>query len=258
MPKFAANLSMLYTEHSFIERFAAAAADGFRAVEYVSPYEETPQAIAAELSRHDLQQALFNLPAGNWAAGERGIACLPDRISEFEESVDKAVIYADALGCRKVNCLAGIAPADVKKAVLEETLVRNLRHAAERLAYAGIALVFEPINTRDIPGYVLTTTNQAESIMDRVGHPNLLIQYDFYHMQIMQGDLVASFERLLDKIGHVQIADNPGRHEPGTGEINHDFIFDRLDALGYDGWVGCEYRPKAGTRDGLGWMKAYQ
>ncbi|MBP2551121.1 hydroxypyruvate isomerase [Neorhizobium galegae] len=258
MPKFAANLSMLYTEHSFIDRFAAAAADGFKAVEYVSPYEHAPEAIAAELARHELKQALFNLPAGDWAAGERGIACLPDRTAEFEASVDRAIAYANALGCRKVNCLAGIAPAGFDLSSLEDTLVGNLRYAAERLAEAGIALVFEPINTRDIPGYLLTTTDQAERIMDRVGHANLRIQYDFYHMQIMQGDLVAGFERLQDKIGHVQIADNPGRHEPGTGEINHDFIFKRLDALGYEGWVGCEYRPAAGTREGLGWMKAYQ
>lgn len=258
MPKFAANLSMLYTEHSFIDRFAAAATDGFRAVEYVSPYEEAPEAIAAELARHDLQQALFNLPAGNWAVGERGIACLPDRVAEFQASVSRAIEYADALGCRKVNCLAGIVPAAFEPDVAEATLVDNLRYAAEQLADAGISLVFEPINTLDIPGYFLTTTDQAERIMDRVGHSNLLIQYDFYHMQIMQGDLVPTFERLRGKIGHVQIADNPGRHEPGSGEINHDFIFRRLDELGYDGWVGCEYRPAAGTSEGLGWMKAYQ
>lgn len=258
MPKFAANLSMLYTEHPFIERFAAAAADGFKAVEYVSPYEETPEAVAAELRRHGLAQALFNLPAGDWSAGERGIACLPDRVGEFRASVDTAIAYAQALGCRKINCLAGIAPAGLDRDVAEATLVDNLRYAAERLADAGISLVFEPINTRDIPGYFLTTTDQAERIMDRVGHANLLIQYDFYHMQIMQGDLVSTFERLQSKIGHVQIADNPGRHEPGTGEINHDFIFRRLDELGYDGWVGCEYKPKTGTSQGLGWMKAYQ
>ncbi|UHS59914.1 MULTISPECIES: 2-oxo-tetronate isomerase [Agrobacterium] len=257
MPKFAANLSMLYTEHPFIERFAAAAADGFKAVEYVSPYEEAPEAIAAELARHSLYQVLFNLPAGDWAAGERGIACQPERIAEFKASVDRAIAYANALGCRKVNCLAGLAPVGVGVEVLEDTLVSNLRHAAERLAVAGITLVFEPINNRDIPGYVLTTTDQAERIIDRVGHPNLLIQYDFYHMQIMQGDLVANFERLQPKIGHVQIADNPGRHEPGSGEINHNFIFKRLDALGYDGWVGCEYRPAAGTSEGLGWMRKY-
>jgi hydroxypyruvate isomerase len=258
MPKFAANLSMLYTEHPFIERFAAAAADGFKAVEYVSPYEEAPEAIAGELARHGLQQALFNLPAGNWAAGERGIACLPDRVAEFQASVTRAIEYADTLGCHKVNCLAGIAPAGMEPDVAEATLVDNLRHAAERLADAGISLVFEAINTRDIPGYFVTTTDQAERIMDRVGRANLLIQYDFYHTQIMQGDLVSTFERLQSKIGHVQIADNPGRHEPGTGEINHDFIFRRLDELGYDGWVGCEYKPAAGTSAGLGWMRAYQ
>lgn len=258
MPKFAANLSMLYTEHSFIERFAAAAADGFRAVEYVSPYEEAPEAIAAELARHDLQQALFNLPSGNWAAGERGIACLPDRVAEFQTSVTRAIEYAHALGCSKVNCLAGIVPGGIEPDVAEATLVDNLRFAAGRLADAGISLVFEPINTRDIPGYLLTTTDQAEQIMDRVGHSNLLIQYDFYHMQIMQGDLLPTFERLQSKIGHVQIADNPGRHEPGTGEINHDFIFRRLDELGYDGWVGCEYRPAASTSAGLDWLNLLQ
>jgi hydroxypyruvate isomerase len=258
MPKFAANLSMLYTEHSFIDRFAAAAADGFRAVEYVSPYEEASEAIAAELARHNRQQALFNLPAGNWAAGERGIACLPDRVVEFQTSVTRAIEYAKALDCRKLNCLAGIVPGGIEPDVVEATFVDNLRYAAEQLADARISLVFEPINTRDIPGYFLTTTDQAERIMDRVGHSNLLIQYDFYHMQIMQGDLVSIFERLQGKIGHGQIADNPGRHEPGTGEINHDFIFRRLDELGYDGWVGCEYRPAAGTSEGLGWMKAYQ
>jgi hydroxypyruvate isomerase len=258
MPKFAANLSMLYTEHPFKERFAAAAADGFAAVEYVSPYEEEAEPIAAELERCNLTQALFNLPPGNWAAGERGIACLPERVSEFETSVETAIRYAKVLGCRKINCLAGIQPPGVDPQFLEDTLVGNLGHAAQRLADAGIALVFEPINTRDIPGYFVTNTDQAERIMDRVGHPNLLIQYDFYHMQIMQGDLVANFERLHDKIGHVQIADNPGRHEPGTGEINHDFIFKRLDELGYDGWVGCEYRPALTTSAGLGWLKAYQ
>jgi len=184
MPKFAANLSMLYTEHPFIERFAAAAADGFKAVEYVSPYEEPPEVIAAELKRHDLVQALFNLPAGNWSAGERGIACLPDRVVEFEASVDKAIAYARALDCRKINCLAGIMPAGVQPDVAQSTLVGNLRHAARRLADAGISLVFEPINTRDIPDYFLTTTDQAERIMEQVGHANLLIQYDFYHMQI--------------------------------------------------------------------------
>jgi hydroxypyruvate isomerase len=258
MPKFAANLSMLYTEYPFIQRFAAAAADGFKAVEYVSPYEETPDAIASELKKHGLTQALFNLPAGDWAAGERGIACLPDRIGEFEASVDKALVYAAALDCRKINCLAGIAPPGADPDKLEETLVNNLRYAAPRLADAGVTLVFEPINTRDIPGYFLTNTGHAERIIERVDHANLLIQYDFYHMQIMQGDLVATFERLQKSIGHVQIADNPGRHEPGTGEINHDFIFRRLDELGYDGWVGCEYRPGAGASEGLGWMRAYQ
>lgn len=258
MPKFAANLSMLYVEYPFMQRFAAAAADGFKAVEYVSPYEETPEAIAKELKEHDLTQALFNLPAGDWTAGERGIACLPDRVAEFETSVDKALVYAAALDCRKINCLAGIPPKGVASDILEQTLVNNLRYAARRFADAGVTLVFEPINTRDIPGYYLTNTDHAQRIIELVGHANLFIQYDFYHMQIMQGDIATTFERLQNLIGHVQVADNPGRHEPGTGEINHDFIFKRLDELGYDGWVGCEYRPAGNTSQGLGWMKAYQ
>ncbi|HEV7719383.1 MAG TPA: 2-oxo-tetronate isomerase [Arsenicitalea sp.] len=257
MPKFSANLSFLYPELPFLERFGAAAKDGFKAVEYVGPYAETKEKVAETLKTHGLTQALFNFPAGNWDAGERGIACLPDRIAEFREGVAKALDYAEALGCKKLNVLAGIAPASISHGVLEQTLIENLQYAAERCSKAGVQLVFEPINLRDMPGYFVSTTNHAERIIELAGVDNLYIQYDFYHMQIMQGDLVPTYDRLKARIGHVQIADNPGRNEPGTGEINYAFIFEALDRLGYDGWVGCEYKPKSGTTAGLGWMKPY-
>ena len=256
MPRFSANLSMLYTEHAFLDRFAAAADDGFRAVEYVGPYDEAPERIARALERNGLEQALFNLPVGDWAAGERGIASLPGREAEFRDGVARAIDYADALGCRQVNCLAGIAP-DGRAAERRAILVENLRHAADALGAAGIRLLIEPINTRDMPGFLVSRSAQAIGIMDAVGSENLWLQYDFYHMQIMQGDLVATFAALQDRIAHVQIADNPGRHEPGTGEIDHAFLLGRLDALGYDGWVGCEYKPLAGTSEGLGWIRPF-
>jgi hydroxypyruvate isomerase len=258
MPKFSANLSFLYAELPFLGRFPAAAADGFPAVEYVSPYEHPAEAVAEALQASGLVQALFNLPAGDWAAGERGIGCLPDRVDEFRASVDTAVRYGRALGCPKINCLAGIAPAGADPAALDATLVANLKHAAPRLADAGIRLLLEPINTRDIPGFFVSRTDHAERILDAVGSDNLFIQYDIYHTQVMQGDLVATYARLRDRIAHIQIADNPGRNEPGTGEINYGFVLPELDRLGYDGYVGCEYTPKAGTTAGLGWMKPYQ
>ena len=257
MLKFAANLSFMYTEVPFLERFAAAAKDGFKAVEYVSPYVAPPEEIAGLLKAHGLEQALFNLPAGNWDGGERGIGCLPDRVSEFEEGVATAIRYGQALNCKKINCLAGIAPMGVDADVLESTLVANLQYAAPRLKDAGIALVLEPINLRDIPGFYLSTSAHAERLLDAVGSDNLTIPYDVYHMQVMQGDLIPTYERLRHRIGHIQIADNPGRNEPGTGEINYAFVLRELDRLGYDGWIGCEYKPKAGTSAGLGWMKPY-
>ena len=257
MLKFAANLSFMYTEVPFLERFAAAAKDGFKAVEYVSPYVAPPEEIAGLLKANGLEQALFNLPAGNWDGGERGIGCLPDRVSEFEEGVATAIRYGQALNCKKINCLAGIAPKGVDAEVLESTLVANLQYAAPRLKDAGIALVLEPINLRDIPGFYVSTSAHAERLLDAVGSDNLTIQYDVYHMQVMQGDLIPTYERLKDRIGHIQIADNPGRNEPGTGEINYAFVLRELDRLGYDGWIGCEYKPKAGTSAGLGWMKPY-
>jgi hydroxypyruvate isomerase len=257
VPKFAANLSFLYPELPFLERFAAAAKDGFKAVEYLAPYAETKEIVAATLRQNGLQQALFNVPSGDWAGGERGIACLPDRVEEFRDGVATALDYAAALACPKVNVISGLVAPGADLEALERTLVENLRWAAARCAEAGVKLLVEPINTRDIPGFFLTTTKQAERILEKAAHDNLYIQYDVYHMQVMQGDLIPTYQRLKDRIAHVQIADNPGRNEPGTGEINYGFVLAELDRLGYDGWVGCEYKPKAGTSDGLGWMKQY-
>lgn len=258
MPRFSANLSTLYPELSFMERFAAAAADGFKAVEYVGAYDQDPSALKALLDQHGLTQALFNLPAGNWAAGERGIACHPDRIAEFRQGIEKAIEYAKATGCGQVNCLAGIAPEGYDRSTLELTLIDNLRYAAPRFADAGIKLLLEPINTRDIPGFLINSTGDYERIASAVKHDNLYLQYDFYHMQVVQGDLIPTFLRLQSRIAHVQIADNPGRHEPGTGEVNYPNIFNALDEAGYAGWVGAEYKPKAGTSAGLGWFEPWR
>jgi hydroxypyruvate isomerase len=256
--KFSANLSFLYQDRPFLDRFSAAAADGFRAVEYLGPYAEPPERVAATLRANGLRQALFNAPPGDWGAGERGLGCLPDRTHEFRAGVATAIAYAAALDCSRINVLAGLAGPGDDLQRREDTLVENLKYAASRFADAGIKLLLEPINTRDIPGFFLTTTRQAEHILQRVADDNLYIQYDIYHAQVMQGDLVPTFERLRDRIAHVQVADNPGRHEPGTGEINYRFVFAALDRLGYDGYIGCEYRPMAGpagTTAGLGWMK---
>ncbi|HEY4202332.1 MAG TPA: 2-oxo-tetronate isomerase [Devosiaceae bacterium] len=256
MPKFSANLSMLYVELPFLDRFEAAAKDGFKAVEYLGPYDQEPREIAALLDSYKLKQVLFNLPSGNWAGGERGIGCLPDRREDFKAGVDAALRYAKVLSCPMINCLAGIAPAGVDRSTLEDTLVENLKYAAPRLADAGVKLLVEPINPVDIPGFFVGSSDHYERIAERVGSDNLYLQYDFYHMQKVRGELLANFERLQKRIAHVQIADNPGRHEPGTGEINYPFIFEALDRLGYEGWVGAEYKPAAGTSAGLGWMRA--
>jgi hydroxypyruvate isomerase len=255
MPRFSANLSMLFTECAFLDRFDAAAHAGFAGVEYVSPYEHPAEVVAERLAAAGLTQVLFNLPSGDWAAGERGIGCLPDRVAEFRSGVDRAIAYAEALGCRQVNCLAGIAPAGSSRDVLEDVLVENLRYAAPRLERAGIRLLVEPVNPIDVPGFLLNTSRQALALMDRAGSANLFLQYDIYHMQITEGDLARTIEANLDRIAHVQFADNPGRHEPGTGEINHAFLFDHLDHIGYRGWVGAEYRPLGRTVDGLCWLR---
>jgi 2-dehydrotetronate isomerase len=257
VPKFAANLSFIFQEVEFLDRFAAAAACGFEAVEYLSPYEHAPEVIAAQLTRHGLEQALFNLPPGDWAAGERGIAALPGRDAEFREGVERALIYAKATKCRLVHAVAGLLPAGRNPAEAERVYLANLRHAAERLAGEGITVVIEPINTRDIPGYFLNTTTQAMSVIERVGHPNLKLQLDLYHVQIMEGDLAHRIRALAGHYPHVQIAGNPGRHEPDVGEINYPYLFNLIDELGYSGWIGCEYRPKGETTAGLGWAKRY-
>jgi hydroxypyruvate isomerase len=257
MPRLCANLSMLFTEVDFIQRFEAAARAGFSGVEYLFPYEFSAAQLKAELDAHGLTQVLFNLPAGDWAKGERGIACHPDRIDEFRAGVDLAIAYARVLGNHQVNCLAGIAPTGFSAVSVEDTFISNLTFAAQRLEAAGIGLVMEMINTRDIPGFYLTTTRQALEIRAKVASPNLALQYDIYHMQIMEGDLARHLEDHLAVIQHVQLADNPGRHEPGTGEINYHFLFGHLDRIGYPGWVGCEYKPLTSTEAGLGWMKTH-
>ena len=257
MPRFAANLTMLFNEVPFLDRFEAAARAGFEDVEYLFPYAHPKEQLAERLKSHGLIQVLHNLPAGDWEAGERGIACLPDRAGEFRDGVGQAIEYATALGCKQVNCLAGIAPDEVAAETVRETFVNNLKFAATNLAEAGIRLLIEPINTRDIPGFFLCHTEQAVSIIEEVGSSNLALQYDIYHMQIMEGDLAPTIERNFARIRHIQIADNPGRHEPGTGEINYPFLFALLDRLGYDGWVGCEYKPMTTTEEGLGWAEPY-
>jgi hydroxypyruvate isomerase len=256
MPKFAANLTMLFTELPFLDRFDAACRAGFTGVEYLFPYDFQADGLVCRLRRFGLRQVLHNLPAGDWAGGERGIACIPGREQEFREGVDRAIRYATVLGCSQLNCLVGIAPKDAPAEAVEATLIENLRYAERRLAEEGICLLIEPVNTRDIPGFYLNRTAQARQIIETGGLTNTFIQYDAYHMQIMEGDLARTIEANLDLIRHVQIADNPGRNEPGTGEINYAFLFRHLDALGYDGWIGCEYKPLGRTLDGLSWRPA--
>ena len=257
MPKFAANLSFIFQEVEFLDRFAAAARCGFKAVEYLSPYDHPPEVIAEQLNRHGLEQALFNMPPGDWAAGERGSGALPGREREFRDGVETALVYAKATRCRILHAMAGVLPAGLDRAEAERVYLANLRLAADRLAAQGVTLVVEPINTRDIPGYFLNTTTQAMSVIERVGHPNLKLQLDLYHVQIMEGDLAQRVRVLAGHYPHVQIAGNPGRHEPDIGEINYSFLFDLLDEIGYSGWIGCEYRPKGETTAGLGWAKRY-
>lgn len=256
MPRYAANLSMLFTELPFLERFAAARASGFDAVEYLFPYAWPAAQLAALLREHGLQQVLHNLPAGDWDAGERGVACHPDRVEEFRAGVEQAITYAHTLGCPQLNCLAGKRPAGVTVDQAHATLVANLRFAAQRLHGAGLRLLIEPINHHDIPGFFLTRTEQALALIDEVGSSNLFLQYDIYHAQRMEGELAATLQKHLPRIGHIQLADNPGRHEPGTGEINYRWLLRHIDALGWRGHIGCEYKPRATTTEGLGWRDA--
>jgi hydroxypyruvate isomerase len=257
MPRFCANLSMLYNEHDFLARFDAARADGFDAVEFMFPYAFPKEQVAEAATRNRLTVALHNLPVANWEGGERGIACIPGREQEFRDGVALAVGYAAALGCGRVNCLVGLTPRDADPARVERTLLDNLRLAADALGKANIRMLVEPVNSKDVPGFHLDRASKVAAVLDRLGHDNAFLQYDFYHQSRMEGDLVAGFRAHKARIAHVQIADNPGRNEPGTGEIAYPFIFDTLDGDGYDGFVGCEYRPKATTSAGLGWIKRY-
>lgn len=255
MPRFAANLTMLFNELPFLDRFERAAKAGFEAVEFLFPYAYPAEEIRQRLEANRLQLILHNLPAGDWDAGERGIACHPDRVSEFRDGVATAIGYAKALGVGQLNCLAGKAPADVADDVLRQTFVDNLRFAAAELKKAGLKLLIEPINTFDIPGFYLNRTAQAESILVEVGADNAFVQYDIYHAQRMEGELAATMQKYLPRIGHIQLADNPGRNEPGTGEINYTFLFAHLDRIGYKGWIGCEYKPATTTEAGLDWRQ---
>ncbi|GAB3453498.1 hydroxypyruvate isomerase [Massilia terrae] len=256
MPRFAANLTMLFNELPFLERFEAARAAGFRGVEYLFPYSFEKEALAERLDRNGLTQVLHNLPAGDWDKGERGIGCHPGREGEFQDGVGRAIEYAMALGCRQLNCLVGITPADADPEAVRRTVVDNLRFAAGALKQAGIRLLVEPINTFDIPGFYLSRTAQALDLIEVVGSDNLYLQYDIYHAQRMEGEIGNTLARNLQRIAHIQLADNPGRHEPGTGELNYPWLFRHIDQLGYDGWIGCEYKPAGTTQAGLGWIEA--
>lgn len=256
MPKFAANISLMFNEVDFLDRFEAAAKAGFEGIEYLFPYDYEPAVIRERLDKHGLTQVLFNLYPGDWKAGERGLTSLPDRVSEFQDSVGQAIEYATALGCKMLHAMSGI-PKDADRDKVNRTYIDNLRYAARAAKEVGIKILIEPINVYDMPGIYLTRTNQALAVIEQVGADNLGLQYDCYHMQIMEGNLSATIERHLDKIEHIQIAEVPGRHEPGRGEIAYRYIFDHLDRIGYSGWVGCEYRPIRGTLEGLAWFRQY-
>jgi len=255
MPKFAANLTMLFNEVPFLERFALARKAGFDAVEFLFPYAFPAGEIRKRLDEQRLALVLHNLPAGNWDAGERGIACLPDRKDEFRAGVRQAIEYARALGVPQLNCLVGKAPQGGDDKPLRATLVENLKFAAGELGKAGLKLLVEPINTYDIPGFYLNRSAQTLEILDEVGAANAYLQYDIYHMQRTEGELAATMQKHLARIAHIQLADNPGRNEPGSGEINYPFLFAWLDRIGYAGWIGCEYKPATTTEAGLGWRR---
>jgi hydroxypyruvate isomerase len=258
MPRFAANLSMMYQEFAFLDRFAAAAADGFKAVEFLFPYAFPKEEVAKRLRDAGLENVLFNLPPGDWEAGERGMAAIPGREREFAASIDKALDYAEALGCPRLHVMAGIPHASLDRDTCRATYVANLRLAAAMAAKAGRDVLIEPINTRDIPGYFLNRQDDAQAIRAEIGAPNLKIQFDLYHCQIVEGDLAMKLKRDIAYVGHMQIAGVPERHEPDLGEVNYPYLFEVIDRLGYAGWIGCEYRPRNGTRAGLGWFAPYR
>ncbi|MGH8737124.1 MAG: hydroxypyruvate isomerase [Burkholderiales bacterium] len=257
MPKLAANLSLLFPQLDFRQRFAAAADAGFRAVEYQFPYAWSAHEIAERARDANVEVVLHNLPAGDLAKGERGIACLPERRDEFRAGVGRAIEYAAAVGCSRLNCLAGLIPEGVSRAAHFDALVDNVRYAAAALREAGLLLMLEACNRRTMPGFFVATSREALDVLDAAGADNAFLQYDVFHMQIMEGDLAATTERLLPRIGHIQLADVPQRHEPGTGEINFPFLLAHFDRIGYRGWIGCEYNPKGDTLEGLKWAKPY-
>ncbi|WP_421556539.1 2-oxo-tetronate isomerase [Pseudomonas kitaguniensis] len=258
MPRFAANLSMLYPEHAFLERFAAAAADGFDAVEYLFPYEYSAQVLKQYLSDNGLVQALFNAPPGDWAEGERGIATLPGREREFRAGFERALEYAAVLGNTRIHVMAGLLPSEQHRARHHAVYLENLAYATAQAQQAGVTVLLEPINTRDMPGFFLNRQDQAHAICKEVGAGNLKVQFDCYHCQIVEGDLAVKLLRDIDGIGHIQIAGVPDRHEPNLGELNYPYLFELIDELGYDGFVGCEYRPKGATSAGLQWLRDWK
>jgi hydroxypyruvate isomerase len=257
MLRFSANLTMLFNEVDFLDRFERAAKAGFKGVEYLFPYGWTKEQLVNELGRHGLQQVLHNLPPGDWQAGDRGIACLPGREGEFQDGVGKAIEYAKALKCPRLNCLVGKTPPGVPAEKIRQTLVNNLRFAAAAIGREGIRFLIESLNDRDVPGFYLVHTRDALQLMKEVNHPNLWLQYDVYHMQMMEGNLTKTIQDNLGRIAHIQVADNPGRHEPGTGEINFTNLFRSIDEMGYDGWIGCEYAPVGKTEDSFQWCRPY-
>jgi len=256
MPVFAANLTMLFTEAPFLDRFALARGAGFEFIEYLLPYDHKPEELRRRLDQNGLRQVLFNLPCGDWGKGDRGIAADPNRVEEFRAGVAKGVEYALALGVGTLNCLAGKQVAGVDPAQHRETLVANLKFAARQLADKGLRLVMEPINHYDMPGFLVNRSDQALALMDAANEPNLFLQFDLYHAQREEGELTATLRQHLGRIGHIQVADNPGRHQPGTGELNYPFLFQELDRLGYSGYVGLEYVPSPDTGSSFGWIKA--
>ena len=257
MPKFAANLTMLFNEVDFMDRFKAASDAGFKGVEYLFPYAYPKEQLAEQLNRYGLTQVLHNVSSGDWAKGERGIAILPDRVGEFQDNVGNTIEYATALGCRKINCMAGIAPAGIDPDKLRETFVANIRFAGQQLKAHGIKLVVEAINTFDIPGFYVSRTQQALDLIDATGCDNIDLLYDIYHMQRMEGELAATIRKIFPRIAHMQLADNPARNEPGTGEINYPFLIAEMDRLGYSGVIGLEYVPEPDTVKSLAWVKDF-
>ena len=257
MPRFAANLTMMYREHDFLDRFGAAAADGFRAVEYLFPYDYAATDLAARLSEHGLTQALFNAPPGDWSKGERGIASLPGREDEFKRGIETALSYAKVLGNDKIHVMAGLLGAEADRARHREVYVANLAYAAQQAREHGLTIVIEPINTRDMPGFFLSRQQDAHDVCRDVGAPNLKVQFDLYHCQIVEGDLAMKLKQTIANVGHIQIAGVPDRHEPDEGEVNYRYLLQLIDTLGYDGWIGCEYIPRGKTSEGLGWLREW-